>query len=88
MLFSTGGAYTGGTGTFSPSVLTVTRGATVSFTNNSGVTHNVIFDTQGVAGGDIGVIGSGSQQRTFANTGTFAFHCAVHEGMTGTISVQ
>jgi plastocyanin len=34
------------------------------------------------------VISSGTQTRTFTAAGTYPFHCAIHEGMTGTVTVQ
>ena len=87
MLFST--SYSGtGTGSFSPTSLTVAKGTTVTFTNNSGVTHNVVFDNAAPAGGDIGSISSGSQTRTFATAGSYPIHCTLHVGMTGSITVQ
>ena len=91
MLFQTTGAYDAtGSGSFTPTTMTVAPGSTVSFTNNSGVAHNVVFNTpaQTPPGGDIGTISSGTQQRTFPTAGTYAFHCTLHDGMTGTITVQ
>jgi len=89
MSFSSTDAYSGtGTGSFTPTSLTVTAGSTVSFTNNSGVAHNVVFDANAPAGGDIGVISTGTQTRTFTTAGTYPFHCAIHEGMTGMVTVQ
>jgi plastocyanin len=82
-------AYSGpGEGSFSPATLTVAKGTTVTFTNKSGVTHNVIFDTNAPSGGDITSIDSGSQTRTFATVGTSTFHCSIHAGMSGQIVVQ
>ena len=81
-------AYQGaGQNFFSPDKLTVAKGTTVTFTNNSGVTHNVLFDTNAPTGGDITSIASGSQTRTFANAGTSTFHCSIH-GESGQIVVQ
>jgi plastocyanin len=71
---------------FQPTTLTVARGATVSFENNSGVTHNIVFDAGTVT--DIGVISSGTVTRTFATAGTFALHCTIHAGMNASITVQ
>ena len=51
---------------FDPSQLSVPKGTVVSFQNNSGVTHNIVFDapkTTGVT--DIGMISSGTVTRTF-----------------------
>jgi plastocyanin len=74
--------------TFSPATLTVTAGTSVDFTNNSGTTHNVVFDnTDAIA--DIPTNTSGTSSRTFATAGTYNFHCDFHApGMKGSIVVQ
>jgi len=74
---------------FDPGVLTVAKGSTVQFSNNSGIGHTVNFDAPrppNVA--DIGLNTSGSFARTFNDAGTFNFHCTQHAGMTGQIKVQ
>jgi plastocyanin len=89
MFVSQSGTYTSVTdGSFAPSNLTVAKGASVAFANSSGVTHNVVFDGAAPTGGDIGVISSGTQTRTFPQAGTYPFHCMIHEGMVGAITVQ
>ena len=66
---------------FNPSSLT-----TVTFAFGS-ITHNVAFGAgSGVA--DIPGSYSTSVQRMFNTAGTFAFHCSIHSGMTGQITVQ
>jgi plastocyanin len=81
--------------TFDPTSLTVTVGSTVTWDNNSGVTHNVVFadptapKSVGTGpSGDIGQISSGTQARSFAKAGTYAFHCTIHAGMDGSVTVQ
>jgi plastocyanin len=75
---------------FDPATLTVAKGTVVTFDNKSTVDHNVIFDAPtppGVA--DIGAFAYGtSTTRTFGTVGTYNFHCTIHAGMTGTITVQ
>ena len=71
--------------TFSPQIVDITRGGSVTFSNPSGVPHDVDF---GVAGLNIPVHSSGQTTRTFANAGTFAYHCNLHSGMTGTVFVH
>jgi plastocyanin len=75
--------------TFSPTTLTVARGATVTWVNNSGVTHNVTFDTPGpVTGGNISDFSGGTQSRTFPTAGTYHFICSIHgPTMSGTLTV-
>ena len=73
---------------FQPATLTVAKGTTVSFTNSSSVEHNVVFDSPSAGVADIGDITSGTVSRTFGTAGTFAFHCTIHAGMNGSITVQ
>jgi hypothetical protein len=73
---------------FQPITLTVIKGTNVSFQNNSGVEHNVVIDSQTANVTDIGDITSGTVVRTFNVAGTWTFHCIIHAGMTGSITVQ
>jgi plastocyanin len=73
---------------FQPTTLTVAKGTTVSFTNSSSVEHNVVFDSPPAGLEDIGTISSGTATRSFGTAGTFAFHCTIHAGMSGSITVQ
>jgi plastocyanin len=71
---------------FSPSTLTVSKGTTVTWQNNDGVTHTStsddgLWDTGNIAPGS-------SKDVTFSNAGTFKYHCTIHASMTGTIIVQ
>lgn len=72
--------------TFSPAATTVPVGTTVTWSwNTGGATHNVTFD-DGVTSSP--TLGSGSHTRTFGASGTFAYHCTLHAGMNGTVTVQ
>jgi len=74
--------------TFNPTSLTVTKGATVTWDNETSVTHNVTFDTQG-APSNTPNFSNGMQTRTFPTLGTYKYHCSIHGGaMSGTIVVQ
>lgn len=80
---------------FRPTSATVATGATVVWVNDSGVEHNVVFDNPGAAqavgsgnSGNIGSISSGSQSRMFSTPGTYNFHCTIHAGMNGSVTVQ
>jgi hypothetical protein len=73
---------------FQPTSLTVAKGTTVGFANSSSVEHNVVFDSPSAGVADIGDITSGTVSRTFGTVGTFAFHCTIHAGMNGSITVQ
>jgi len=79
-----------GNNTFYPASKTISAGTTITWTNNSGVTHTVTSDTgTELNSGDLGGSG-GSYQHTFNSTGTFNYHCVYHQsmGMTGSITVQ
>lgn len=91
----TGGTFCMGSANFIPTSANAAVGATVTWVNNSGVDHNVIFDNpaaaQGVGGGasgNIGTISSGSQSRMFTTAGVITFHCTIHPGMSGSLTVQ
>jgi plastocyanin len=84
--------------TFNPSITTVPKGTTVTWTWNSCsdggyggyatcVKHNVTFDD----GSNISsaVQDSGSFARTFTASGTFKYHCAIHgASMSGQVIVN
>lgn len=79
---------------YNPSTKTVVVGATVTWSWNSctgdpyyGETcgqHSVTFD-DGITSP---TQDKGSFTRTFTAAGTYNYHCVVHAGMTGTITVQ
>ena len=72
---------------FAPSSVTIARNGTVTFSNASGVSHNVTFASAAGAPADVDSHTSGNTARTFATTGTFAFACTNHLGMSGSVTV-
>lgn len=95
----TASTFTSAAGPASNPAVTVATNAAVTWTNDSGVIHNVTFDTPtaalGVGNGSAGNIpdhSSGSNQRQFAAAGGYPFHCTIHgtatSGMRGTVTVQ
>lgn len=70
---------------FSPIDLTILKGQTVIWTNNDSVGHTVTGDNGGPASGTIA--DGGTYSYTFNTAGTFAYHCAIHPTMIGSISV-
>ncbi len=77
--------------------LSVATNTAVTWTNDSGVTHDVTFDDPATAlavgtgsAGNIGAHASGSNQRQFAVSGSsHPFHCTIHGTiMHGTVNVQ
>ena len=84
---------------FSPSSLSVSAGETVTFKNNAGFPHNVVFDEDAVPGG----INADSLSHeeyfnapgetydvTFSKAGTYEYYCEPHQGagMAGKIVVS
>ena len=70
---------------YSPKTATITHGQSVCWQNSSSVLHTVTddggaFDTN-LPVGQIFV-------HTYSSPGTFPFHCKIHSGMTGTITVN
>ena len=76
---------------FMPSEIAVAAGSTVTWTNRDGIEHSVTADAvaDGKPAFDSGLFKKGeSRSLTFTEPGTFAFHCARHTSMTGTITVK
>jgi plastocyanin len=72
---------------FSPRAIQVTPGATVQFTNNDGIAHNVTFSSASITGATD--FASGTRSVVMPVTpGTYAYHCTIHAGMTGSVLVQ
>lgn len=74
---------------FSPGVMTVPAGSTVTWTWSANNTHDVTFD-DGVTSG---LLTNASFQRTFKTPGSYTYHCTLHGalhggGMSGTVVVQ
>ena len=71
---------------FTPSTLTVQRGANVTWGNADSTTHTVTSDTGLFNSGNLNPGDSFTHQ--FNATGTFPYHCSIHPSMKGTILVQ
>jgi plastocyanin len=70
---------------FTPSSLSVQVGSRVTFTNHDAATHTVtanggLFNSADLPAGQ-------SFSFTFMGRGSFAYHCRIHQIMTGTINV-
>ncbi|MFA6254792.1 MAG: cupredoxin domain-containing protein [Patescibacteria group bacterium] len=70
---------------FAPTNLVVTKGSTVTWTNQDSTIHAITasgtFDSGNLNQGQ-------SFSHTFNEAGTFNYHCSIHPSMTGTITVQ
>ena len=74
--------------TYMPATITIARNSSVTWTNDSGITHSVTFDTPGSPVSSQ-LFSSGNFVAVFPNAGTFAYHCSVHgQAMSGTVVVQ
>ena len=93
------GSNTGGTGPtattsvtmsglqFKPSAILVSKGATVTWTNQDNLAHNVTFSDNTIT--SITDFSSGSKSSVMPQTaGTFSYRCTIHPGMNGTVTVQ
>jgi plastocyanin len=71
---------------FAPSAATITHGQSVCWQNNGNISHTVTSNdgTSFNAALDPGHI----FVHTFATAGTVPYHCTIHAGMTGTITVN
>jgi plastocyanin len=74
-------------GCFTPNPIRITVGDRVSWTNSAGVTHTSTSDT---GAWDTGTIAPGTTSSAvlFTTAGTFAYHCAIHPSMTGSVIVS
>jgi plastocyanin len=71
---------------FLPDSVLIGVGGTVTWTWNDGATvHNVTFTANPPA--NCGSTSSGTCARTFATAGTFPYHCTLHPGMNGKVTV-
>jgi plastocyanin len=72
---------------FNPASITVSKGGTVTWTNNDSVGHDVTGD--GFKSGDAGGLQNGDTfKHTFKKAGTFDYVCTVHPGMEGSVTVK
>jgi len=71
---------------FGTNPLTVAVGTTVTWVNNDSIAHTSTANGGQFNTGTINPGGSAKFQ--FSTAGTFAYHCTIHPGMVGTITVQ
>ena len=74
------------TSAFGANPLTVAAGTTVAWTNNDSIAHT---STANAGQWNSGTINPGDTFRfTFSTPGTYTYHCTIHPGMVGTVTVQ
>jgi plastocyanin len=71
---------------YAPADLTVDLGTTITWTNNDSVAHTSTSDAPGWNSGIIAP--RATYSTTFQAAGTFAYHCSIHPGMVGRITVR
>jgi plastocyanin len=71
---------------FNPNPIDIPRGVTVMWVNHDTITHTSTSD-MGIWNSD-NIPPGGSFAATFQSAGTFAYHCAIHPNMMGTVTVH
>ncbi len=71
---------------FSPNPIIVKVGDSVTWVNNDSTTHTSVANGGAWASGNIAP--GGSFKATMTAAGTFPYHCNIHPGMVGTVTVQ
>lgn len=77
----------GGVGVFDPLDVSVAAGGTVTWSNESGFPHNVVFaPDSGVTSSKIFPSGE-TYTASFDTPGLYPYDCIIHPGMSGTVTV-
>ena len=71
---------------YAPNPIDIAVGQSVTWTNNDSTAHTSTGNDGSWNSGAIAPGASFSQM--FPNAGTFAYHCAIHPGMVGTVAVR
>ena len=70
---------------YSPNPVTVAVGGSVTWTNNDNTAHT---STANNGAWNSTIAPGGQFTMTFPSAGTFPYHCSIHPGMVGTVTVQ
>ena len=71
---------------YSPDPIVVKAGSTLTVTNHDGTAHTLTADDKSFDTGDLD--GGAKGTVTIAGPGTYAYHCDIHNYMTGTIEAR
>ncbi len=71
---------------FNPSVISVTAGTTITWTNKDAISHTVTSDT-GLFNSNT-LSSNGTYSYKFSTAGTYPYHCSIHTYMTATVKVS
>ena len=72
---------------FNPNPTTMKVGQTVAFKNSDSIVHDATQDASKFTTGNVQP-GATSAPIAMSTAGTFTYHCTIHPGMIGTITVQ
>jgi len=70
---------------FSPATITIAPGMTVIWTNRDSVAHTVTADDGSWGSGNLAQ--GDTYSHTFTTSGAYPYHCAIHPGMQGSVTV-
>ena len=74
---------------FYPSVITIKKGATVTWTNMDPAVHDVVSTDGKLSKFKSDRLNTGDKYSfTFESAGSFAYFCSIHPAMTGTVVVE
>ena len=76
-----------GAQSFAPNPVAMRVGQTISWKNADSITHDATQNGSGFTTGNVSA-GATSSPIMMSTAGTFTYHCAIHPGMVGTITVQ
>lgn len=72
---------------FDPAAITAPAGSAIAWTNQDSTAHTVTFDDTSIKSS--GNLAQGDTfTATFPKPGTYAYHCAIHPSMTGTVTIS
>lgn len=75
--------------TFNPQNITVAVGQVLQWKNAGQIMHTVTFNSSNASClTDPSLNGGGTWDVTFNQAGTYAYHCTIHEQMTGNVTVH
>jgi len=80
------GAESLGNRAFAPDDLSIAVGTTVTWMNTDSVAHTSTSDAPGWNSGTVAP--GGRFSLVFQTAGTFAYHCSIHPGMIGSVTVR
>ncbi|MCW3111161.1 MAG: hypothetical protein JWQ09_5667 [Segetibacter sp.] len=71
---------------FVASATTVTKGTTITWTNNDAMIHTVSADDNSFTSANLNK--GDTYSHTFNDPGTVAYRCKIHPGMTASVTVK